>query len=232
MSKGPLFPDEVHAGQMADAIGAQEFGLQPVAMRERMWVQFHMQEELDAKASYGWTEVVEEMDDDTGEIKFKRVRHKGAGRQIWREVEYITMMTPGDKTNVVIRPVRKDKAVDDTKRFPAQWAAFKAGVDQNAVSGTLLARWPALNRAQVKEYNSEKIYTVEQLAGMTDDVCHRFGPGAISMREKAKDFLKLSEGLAPLEEARAEVEDLRTQLKELRELVAKKSEEDRKRKDK
>src|SRR6266481_6333615 len=57
-----------------------------------------------------------------------------AGRPIFDEVEHIRIIAPGGKDNINDRPV----TLADKRRFPRQYAAFKAGQSQIAASGTPL----------------------------------------------------------------------------------------------
>ena len=52
------------------------------------------------------------------------------GRPIFKQVPFISIYVPGDKTKKVTRPVRTTWFGDtppDTERFPAQWAAYQQG---------------------------------------------------------------------------------------------------------
>jgi hypothetical protein len=129
------------------------------------------------------------------------------GRPIYREREYVTIMVPGDKDNVVCRPAREM----DTRRFAAQYAAFKANRAQESVVGTPLRVMTFLTAAQVKELEYFNCHTVEQLAELPDSHAIKF-MGIQQLKQLAKDFLKASREAAPLTAMRAELDEKQNQL--------------------
>ena len=69
----------------------------------------------------------------TDEPKLQEFASESAGRPIYKQVPYIKIMIPGDKTKVIKREVKmKSDSVSpsDLERFPNQWAAFKAQEEQ------------------------------------------------------------------------------------------------------
>ena len=50
------------------------------------------------------------------------------GRPIFNDVEFVQIFVPGDKTNVIDRPIRPS----DKARFPKQYQAFKEGKAEEA----------------------------------------------------------------------------------------------------
>lgn len=123
-----------------------------------------------------------------------------AGRPIFEDVEYIRIMVPGDKDNIVERPARES----DRARFPRQYDAFKRG-EGDALVGTPLAAWPSIARSQVEELAFFGVKTVEQLASMSDTQIQKF-MGLRELRTKAKAYIELAAGNAPLEKMQAELE--------------------------
>lgn len=118
---------------------------------------------------------------------FMEMESTAANRPIYKDVDYISMQFPGDKTKKVVRPVRED----DMLRFPKHWASFlETGVV--AVEGTPLEEWTALTKSQALELKGLKIHTVEQLAGIGDHLLSFFG--AREYREQAKQYLDKSTG--------------------------------------
>jgi len=130
----------------------------------------------------------------------------GERRPRFREVDYVRIMTPGDKENIVDREVRPS----DKSRFPKQWAAYVAGHDQDAASGTPLSLLlqttpPILTSAQVEELKHFKVRTVEQLAGVTDGLAARF-MGLQALKRKAANFLESFKADAAKAEIQAQFE--------------------------
>jgi hypothetical protein len=136
------------------------------------------------------------------------------GRPIFKSVEMVEIRIPGNKDNVVVQRVSKMDP-DPRERFPAQYAKFKGGDPQQHV-GTMLRKWGILDEAEALSYEAVGIFTVEQLAGMTDAACKQYR-GSLGDRQKAQDWLDTAKGAAPVAAARAEVARLREELAALRE---------------
>jgi hypothetical protein len=122
------------------------------------------------------------------------------GRPIYYDREYIEIVVPGDKDTTVNRPIRPG----DAQRFPRQYTSFKAG-EVDAQVGTPLSAWPMITRAQVEEMKYFKIYTVEQLAGLSDNLAQKF-MGINRLKQKAKDYIEASKGSAATDQLREEIE--------------------------
>ena len=120
-------------------------------------------------------------------------------RPIFKELDYIMIQAPGDLLKCVKRPAR----ADDKTRFPRQWQAYAAGKDQDDASGTPLAHWPLVSRAQVEELAYFKIRTVEQLANVADSVVQKF-MGLTALKQSAKDWLARAENSTEIVGLRAD----------------------------
>lgn len=138
------------------------------------------------------------------------------GRPMFKSVEMCAIRIPGDKDNQVIDRVAKMDP-DPRQRFPGQYARFKAG-EKVQIEGTLLREWGFISPAEAKSYEAVDIYTVEQLAGLSDSTCQQYR-GSLADRQKARDFLEKAKGLEPVAQARAENAALRSEIEALREAV-------------
>jgi hypothetical protein len=139
-----------------------------------------------------------------------------AGRPIFKSVEFCEIRIPGNKDEI-IRDRVKYMHPDPRERFPIAYAKFRAG-DRVQVQGTPLREWAMMTRAQARSYEASNIFTVEQLAGLSDAMAQgKFG--SVGDRIKAQDFLKSAAGGAPLTEARAEIEVLREEIRNLRDAM-------------
>lgn len=106
------------------------------------------------------------------------------GRPIFKEIEHIKIMQPGNKESIIIRPItEKDKS-----RFRQQYENWKAGREEE-VSGTPLAKWPGVTRAQVEELKFFNVRTVEQLAEMADAHAQKF-MGVNNLRRLAREYIQ------------------------------------------
>ncbi len=108
------------------------------------------------------------------------------GRPVFEEQTRVEIFIPGDK---LFRHV--DVVQDKHKqRWPEHWAAFERG-EARAASGTPLEQWPnaLLNKARVAELKAMHILSVEDLAGVPDNVLPKMGMGARELREQARSYL-------------------------------------------
>ncbi len=116
-----------------------------------------------------------------------------AGRDIYEDLPYIKIMVPGDKDNIIQRPVRDQ----DKQRFPRQWQAFQ-NQDTQPMEGTPLAEWSGVTRSMVEEFKHFGIRTVEDLVNMPDS-----------------QFIQDASYSAPIEKLTRENDTLKAQLSEM-----------------
>jgi len=109
------------------------------------------------------------------------------GRPIYEDKEYCEIHVPGNQTNVPIKPVNSIIK----QRFGTQYARWKETGEADFVEGTVLSEVPWLSRSQVEELAYLKIRTLEQLAGVGDEVCSRT-MGLTELKRRAKLFLDAS----------------------------------------
>jgi hypothetical protein len=145
------------------------------------------------------------------------VKTAEAGRPMFKSVEMCEIRVPGDK-DCIIRDRVKSMSPDPKLRFPNQYARFQRG-EKNQMEGTPLREWGFISRASAKGYEAANIYTVEQLAGLSDANAKQIF-GSFADRQKAIDFIEQAKGNAPLTQARAEMEVMRQEIQALRDLVA------------
>jgi hypothetical protein len=146
------------------------------------------------------------------------------GRAVFNNVAHIHIVTPGGKSDIM-RPVRMEAAngaPSDPERFPKQWAAFQNQQEQ-VQDGTPLEQWPPLNKAQVMELKGCRIFTLEQLAALSDNAfqnvrlmdVRKYRDMAQKYLANAKDGSELTKALAVIESQRLDIEALKTQFAEL-----------------
>lgn len=121
------------------------------------------------------------------------------GRPYYRDVEYVKVITPGDKNAVYFQPASEKHR----QRFPKAYAAFKSG-QVVAADGTPLEHWPMVTRSQALNFRAYGVHTVEALATLHDGNLENFGREARELREKARGFLKLAEDTAAVQKLAAE----------------------------
>ena len=108
-----------------------------------------------------------------------------ANRPIFKDTHYVEMMMPGDKHNIVMEPVWDQHK----QRFPAKWDAYIKGATQQIV-GTPLKVAPFLTPSHIAELEYLKIFTMEQLADLSDSAMNFMG--ANEFKQAAKKYLSLT----------------------------------------
>ncbi len=144
------------------------------------------------------------------------IQSEQAGHPVFVEKPFIRIMIPGSQNTIIEVPV------DDThkRRFPIQWAKFNAGQNNSEMTGWKLEAWPAINTAQVKTLKYMNIFTVEQLAEITDGAAQAVGMGAIELRTRARAAVNAAKGNAAVEAQALENKRLSDELSANREEMA------------
>jgi hypothetical protein len=141
---------------------------------------------------------------------------KEAGRAIFKDATYISIMTPGNKDSIIDRPASSM----DIDRFPDHYRRWQTrNEEKEAVEGTPLDYWPGLSRSQVEELNYLKIYTVEQLASLSDAHGQQI-MGFNLLKRKANAYLEAAETEKAAEEMRSLHETVAEQSKQIAKLSA------------
>lgn len=147
---------------------------------------------------------------------FNKMKADEAGRPIYDEFDYVKIIIPGDRTGNVDTEVNAEYKA----RFAEKWAKYQAN-QQEAVSGTPLETWPAMTVGTVAEMKALGIYTVEQLAALSDQQGMNI-QGFNRLRLRAQAFLDAAAGDAnnsklasELEKRDNDISALRAQLEEL-----------------
>lgn len=117
-------------------------------------------------------------------------RTKAEGRKCFKDREFIKIMVPGDRLNVIDRPVQRTGVLptDDVMRFPKQYERFKAKQEQQAHDGTPLSLWPSIPAALAEELKFINVFTVEQLATLADTFIGKV-PMGHHWKAKAEEFV-------------------------------------------
>lgn len=135
------------------------------------------------------------------------------GRAVFKEVDYIRIHVPGDKSSVVERPVSDQ----DAQRFSERYKKWQAG-QAEAVVGTPLSSLPTMTPAKVEEYRYFKIVTIEQMAEASDNLGQKF-MSFNADKQRAKGFLEVARNNAPIEQMNVELQKRDAEIDELRTMV-------------
>lgn len=117
-----------------------------------------------------------------------------AQRPIYKDIEFVEMMIPGDKHNIVVEPV--DHV--NKQRFASRYAQFKQGQAEQVI-GTPLSAANLCTPAQIKELEFFNIRTVEQLAGLNDGNTQNM-MGLTGLKQAAQKYLDKANSVATLRE--------------------------------
>jgi hypothetical protein len=122
------------------------------------------------------------------------------GRITYKDIEFISIHIPGDKTLSAHRPVM----AADRARFPIQYQQFKNKNAEQLV-GTPLAMWPLISPAQIRELEYFNVRTVEHLASMPDSGAGQM-MGIQKLKQAAAAYIQDARDKAPLVKVQKELE--------------------------
>lgn len=130
------------------------------------------------------------------------------GREVYEEVEYISIY-PDSKT-VIRRPVENA----DKLKYHDLYERFKRRLASN---DTEIMEWAAITPNEIKDCVMAGIYTVGQIAGMSDEKLRDSGLGSagVSLREKARRH-EASKRLAADADAQKQEIEKQTAIAEMR----------------
>jgi len=132
------------------------------------------------------------------------------GRPIFKDADWIQIMTPGYQLNVIDTIARDNHKA----RFPQQWAAYQNKIgNQEEIVGTPVSAWPLVSMSQAEELKGIKFHTVESIANCSDQQLQRIGMIAgmspHAFREKARTYLNLAKDTAEVDAKNAELAQLK-----------------------
>jgi len=111
-----------------------------------------------------------------------------AGVPIYENKVYVRIQPPGERLNIVVRPVQDV----DKKKWPREWAEFLAGKAQ-VPDGTpvemLFPNHPAIGEM----LKGNNIFTIQQLANASAHALDNIGMGAQGWQTKAQAYLASSD---------------------------------------
>lgn len=133
-----------------------------------------------------------------------------AGAVRLREQEMVRIIVAGDMLNVACSPVTEDIK----QRFSVQYDAWKTKRIDQHIEGTPLKSWPMISALRIAEFNAVGVFSVENLADVSDTNISRLVDGR-AWREKATAWLKSAKDNGAAAKYAADAERLRDDNKEL-----------------
>ncbi|MGC3959569.1 MAG: hypothetical protein QM813_16965 [Verrucomicrobiota bacterium] len=107
-----------------------------------------------------------------------------AGKEIKERRPFIKIVVKGNDKSIVHRPIQEG----DKKRFPFSWQQFERGEDQSK-KGTALSELFDSDSELVPHYHAMNVFTLEDLAQVSDGNLQLLGAGARENRLRAKEYL-------------------------------------------
>jgi len=140
---------------------------------------------------------------------------KEAGKPVFANIAFVKIIAPGNDKEIVDRIVLpKDK-----ERFPKEWFKFTHN-EAPEVDGTPIEFWPQLDKAQADTLKANNIFSVENLAGVSDQDISGLGMGMLELKNKAKTWIDLQDGSADINKLAEKNRKLEEQLAALTKKVA------------
>lgn len=135
------------------------------------------------------------------------------GREIGEERDFILIISPGQSKT----EVRRQATEADKLAYAGEYAAYKAGKEMQ-VQGTPIEMLPGLANGMADALKAQYIFTIEQMADLSDMGLQKVGMGGNEIRQRAKAYL--TGGTAELTAAKSEIAALRSELEEARRVIA------------
>lgn len=111
-------------------------------------------------------------------------------RPIYKEIDYIKIIIPGDKLAEIDDPVTPSYAA----RFAEKYKAFKAGL-ADPLRGTPLEAWPVLSKSQVAELKHLNMRSVEDIISAPENLQTQI-LGYNKMKAQALKFVEVAAEVA------------------------------------
>jgi hypothetical protein len=124
-----------------------------------------------------------------------------AGRPVHEDQTYVKIHPPGERFNIIDRPARQE----DTRRFPAQWAAFQQQKEQTPDGTPIDLLYPD-QPSIAKTLRAFGIHTIEQCGDLSAAAIGQVGMGSQRYVNDAKKYLSASEKGVGANQLRRELE--------------------------
>jgi hypothetical protein len=132
------------------------------------------------------------------------------GRPVYAPITLFCVRHPGERDETVVEATDFHK---DT--HPRQWAAFQQGAKADAEGTPLAVLFPA-EPFIVEHLRSLNVFTVEMLAGITEEGIRRIGMGAREYQGRAQKFMDAAANSAPQRELEAKLQQSNEEIEALK----------------
>lgn len=138
------------------------------------------------------------------------------GEEVTEDRDFVEIVVIGMDKQIVTTEAKQQHK----ERFPEEWAAYRRG-ESPSLNGTPIEDWPLIPEAQLKSLRVLNIYTVEDVAGLTDAGIQKVGMGGYKLRDAAKKFVQLQGGdKAAVDALKKANQDLQDQMRVMQEQIA------------
>jgi hypothetical protein len=123
------------------------------------------------------------------------------GRPIYHDKVFARISPPGERLNIVDRPVRDS----DKRRWPIQWAQFqqnKQQIPEGTPIGMLFPDQPSI----AAMLTASNVHTIEQCADLSGDAIDNVGMGAQKYVNAAQKYLEIANKGVGIAQMRSELE--------------------------
>lgn len=153
-------------------------------------------------------------------------KSKAMGHEVWEDKEAIELTWDNGDSQLHYVLREKDgngepdiKSEEFKARFADHYRAFKAGCSQKPI-GTPLEHLFRSSPSKVKHYEYRNIYTVEQLAAISDENLQGCGMGGLEDRKDAQKFLQVRNDNYAREQIDIQVNAMKAENDELKDQLA------------
>lgn len=160
---------------------------------------------------FGQPEHVPQVGVGFGMVPEQSKKKSEAGYPVYKDVEYVQIVIPGDKNSLYRQPATDQHK----KRFPMAYAAFLAREKKPVLEGMPIEQWPQVTRSEALTLKAANIPTVEALAAVHDGHVDKLGQQGREWRAKAQAFIALAKDTAAGQKIAAENEDLKNQMADM-----------------
>lgn len=127
------------------------------------------------------------------------------GMEVGEHQDFVIIICPGQPKS----EVRRKATEADKSQYRQEWAAYSEG-KEHQMSGTPIEMLPGLSQGVADSLKALYIYTIEQMAGLSDMALQKVGMGGNDIRQRAKSYMDKSS---------SEVVSLKAQLAEALEAI-------------
>lgn len=141
-------------------------------------------------------------------------REPDASCEIYEDVTYIRKSVRGNDKLEVHRPSR----AEDKREFPFSWQEFERG-NLVADRGTSLNRLKGIDAPIIRNCHAKNVFTIEDLALVTDTWLHNLGTGARELRQQAVEYVAAHRQAPAGLELKSQLDEQKKQLEQAMELL-------------